>query len=61
MLNVNGYEELMNKHHISSLLAKVLINRRIPFTNKIIEKKSYEYKNMDKVVGMILKATESSI
>ena len=56
VLDVNGYEELMNKHHISSLLAKVLINRRIPFTNKIIEKKSYEYKNMDKVVGMILKA-----
>lgn len=55
VLDVTGYEELISKHHISSLLAKVLINRRIPFTNKIIEKDSYEYKNMDKVVGMILK------
>lgn len=55
VLDITGYEELMNKHHISSLLAKVLINKKISFTNKIIEKSPYDYKNMDKVVGMILK------
>ena len=55
VLDVTGYKELMNKHHISSLLAKVLVNRRVSFTNKIIEKDSYDYRNMDKVVGMILK------
>lgn len=56
VLDVTGYEELMNKHHISSLLAKTLVNKNISFTNKIKEKDAYDYVNMDKVVGMILKA-----
>lgn len=56
VLNVSKYEELMKKHHITSLAAKVMANRNISFTNKIIENDSYKYKDMDKVVSVILKA-----
>ena len=44
VLNVAKYEELMKKHHITSLAAKVMANRNISFTNKIIENDSYKYK-----------------
>ena len=56
VLNVTEYKNIMNKHHISSLAAKVMANRDITFTSKIDEKNCYEYKDMDKVVGAILKA-----
>lgn len=56
VLDVKGYEELMNKYHISSLAAKLMKARGLNFTNKIIDKNPYDYKDMDKVVGMILKA-----
>ena len=56
VLNVNGYEEIMKKYHLSSLASKVLVNRNIELVSKIEEKSSYDYKDMDKVVSVILKA-----
>lgn len=56
VLNTEGYEKMMDKYHISSLAAKVMIANKLNFTNKINSKKPFEYKDMDKVVGFILKA-----
>lgn len=56
LLDVTGYEELMKRYHISSLTAKIMANRNISFTNKIEKRDSYEYKCMDKIIGIILKA-----
>lgn len=56
VLKVDGYKDIMNKHHISSLAAKLMVARNINFTSRIDEKNCYEYKDMDKVVSKILKA-----
>lgn len=56
VLNVNGYEEIMKKYHLSSLASKVLVNKNIELVSKIEEKNSYDYKDMDKVVSAILKS-----
>ena len=42
VLNVNGYEEIMKKYHLSSLASKVLVNRNIELVSKIEEKSSYD-------------------
>jgi single-stranded-DNA-specific exonuclease len=55
VLDVKGYEELIDKHHLSSLAAKVMACKKLSFTNKINSKDCYEYKDMDKVVSMILR------
>ena len=56
VLDTKDYTKLMKQYNITSLAAKVLAIRQITFTSKIEEKNSYNYKDMDKVVGMILKA-----
>lgn len=56
VVNVDGYLDIMRKDHLSSLASKVLANRNIEFVSKTVEKDSYEYKDMDKVVGAILKS-----
>lgn len=56
ILNTNGYEKIINKYHISSLAAKVMVANNLEFTNKIIAKDSYLYKDMDKVISIILKS-----
>ena len=56
VLSTTGYEKLMSKYRISSIAAKAMIANNLIFTNKITSKKPFEYENMDKIVGYILKA-----
>lgn len=56
VLNVDGYEKMAEKYKISSIAAKALVSKNIEISDKIKEKKSYEYENMDSVVSFILKA-----
>lgn len=56
VLNVDGYEKIAQKYKMSSIAAKALVSKNIEITDKIEEKKSYEYESMDSVVSFILKA-----
>ena len=56
VIETNSYKDLIDKHHISSLAAKVMSARNIDLVSKIKEKNPYDYNGMDRVVGMILKA-----
>lgn len=54
ILNTTGYENVMKKHHISSLAAKAMIGYKMSFTNNINSKDPYDYEGMAKVIGAIL-------
>lgn len=59
VLKTEGYEKIMNKYKISSLAAKAMIGNNLSFTNKIEGKNPFAYKDMDKVVSLILKNINS--
>ncbi len=56
ILNVDGYEEIMKKYHLSSLASKAMVANNLTLTSKLKISDPYKYKDMDKVIQTILKA-----